>query len=293
MDPLNLKNNRLDIKNKDEKDIEELVSRLESLERENRELRSRLYKLQYRGSFLTSIILASLGGASLLAAYAYNSLVLTFIGLGLVLFGSVIFYALPNRSISIKSLHSTISIIRSLSSILNNLGYKGRAIFFYPTTLSGLANGYTFISKDSNIMLEDEDKLNREEFFYNNGLLIPAHAQSMVKLLEDSLNTNLLTIELPELISKVEQFFIEDLRIIDNITFDIKDDMITVKIDSKEMADVCRKVNSFDNNHLGCIICSSLALMISKVTGIPVVIEESRASVEKIKTVYRLLENGS
>ncbi|GIU71174.1 MAG: hypothetical protein KatS3mg003_0653 [Candidatus Nitrosocaldaceae archaeon] len=291
MDPLNLKNSRLDIK-KDEKDIEGLVSRLESLEKENRELRSRLYKLQYRGSFLISIILTSLGGVSLLSAYAYNSLVLTFIGLGLVLFGSVIFYALPNRSIPVKSLHSTISIIRSLSSILNNLGYKGRAIFLYPTTLSGLANGYTFIPKDSNI-LPSEDRLNREEFFHNNGLLIPAHAQSMVKLLEDSLDTNLLTLELPELIAKVEQFFIEDLRIIDNITFDIKDDMITVKIDSKEMADICRKVNSFDDNHLGCIICSSLALMISKVTGIPVVIEESRASVEKIKTTYKLLENGS
>ncbi|GIU71189.1 MAG: hypothetical protein KatS3mg003_0668 [Candidatus Nitrosocaldaceae archaeon] len=118
MDPLNLKNSRLDIK-KDEKDIEGLVSRLESLEKENRELRSRLYKLQYRGSFLISIILTSLGGVSLLSAYAYNSLVLTFIGLGLVLFGSVIFYALPNRSIPVKSLHSTISIIRSLSSILN------------------------------------------------------------------------------------------------------------------------------------------------------------------------------
>lgn len=53
-------------------------------------------------------------------------------------------------------------------------------------------------------------------------MFIPAYAQSMVRLLEDSLNTNLLTIELSEFIAKVKQIFIEDLRII-NINYRVPD----------------------------------------------------------------------
>lgn len=266
----------------------ELFKKLEVLENENRRLRSSLWNIQFRSSFSLSIVLLSIGGVALLSSYAYDSLTLTFIGLGLILWGAVIFYALPKRVISEKSIFSSISIINSLSTLIQNLGYKGRAIFLHPNTLSGLSNGYVFISTD-NLELPDEEELLKEEFMLKNGLLIPAPSHNMVRLLETELNTNLLTIEVAELQSKVEQFLVEDLRIIDSIKFDIDNNIITVIMNGSNAAHMCRTVNSFDKNHLGCILCSSIALMFSKVTGMPVSIDNSIATSEYIKTTYRLL----
>lgn len=301
MDPLGLKRltgvqNKpeplMEVKKSEDKDDYKLLHKLEELEEENKRLRNQLLNLQFRSSFPLSIVLLSVGGAALLAAYAYDSLILTFTGLGLILWGAVVFYSLPRKMISEKTLYSSVTIIRSLSSIIQNLGYKGRAIFFYPNTLSGLANGYVFIPADDKIELPTEDKFVKEEFMIDNGLLIPAHAQSIVRLFEHELNTNLLTLELADVQSKIEQFFVEDLRMIDGIKFDVRSDMITVTIESSNMAHICREVNNFDENHLGCPLCSSLALMLSRVVNIPVIIEETATGSEKIRTRYRLLENG-
>lgn len=267
----------------------ELFQKLEALENENKQLRSKLWNLQFRSTFPLSITLLSIGAVALLSSYAYDSLILVFIGLGLTLWGTVIFYALPRRVIYEKSLFSSISIINSLYSLIQNLGYKGHAIFLHPNTLSGLANGYLFIPTND-LELPNEDELLKGEFMLKNGLLIPAHAQSMVRLLEDELNTNLLSLELADMQSKIEQFFVEDLRIIDSIKFDIRDNIITVVMSGSNAAHICKTVDGFDKNHLGCILCSSIALIISKVTGMPVIIDKNIATTESIKTTYLLLD---
>ncbi|GIU71714.1 MAG: hypothetical protein KatS3mg003_1193 [Candidatus Nitrosocaldaceae archaeon] len=295
MDPLDLsklKNNSdvVDIKEARRSKEHDLLDKINNLEKENRLLKSRLAKLEYRGSLPLSIILLSIGGLLLLFSYAYESLILTFIGLGLVVWGSILFYSLPKRFVDEKSLVESISIIKSLSYAINAMGYKGKAIFFYPNTLSGLANGYMFIPSDHNVM-PDITILN-EESKIDDGLLIPAHAQSIVKLLEEEFNTNLLMLELAELQNRVEQFFVEELRIIDSIRFSIKEDIITVVIEGNTIVDICKHIKSFDINNIGCPLCASLALMISKVTGIPVTIEDTNVGLEKVKIVYRLLENG-
>lgn len=293
MDPLGLKKLNTSIK-EEVKGVkeDELLLKIKELEKENKNLRSRLWNIEYRGSFPLSMILISIGGLSLLLAYAYESLVLTFIGLGLVLWGSVIFYALPKRFISDKNLFESISMLRALSSVIQNLGYKGKAVFLYPNTLEGLSNGYLFIPINDT-KLPDEDEINKGNFMLRDGLLIPAHSQSIVKLLEDELNTNLLMLELAEMHSKVEEFFIEDLRIVDSINFDVKGNIVSVTIDGTNAAEICRRVNSFDTNSIGCPLCSSIALMLSKVTNTPVIIDETRVGSERIKTRYRLFENGT
>lgn len=281
----------MELENKDKQE-QELLDKIKELENINDDLQKQIRRLKYRGSFPLSIIILSLGALALLFSYIYEALILTFIGIALTIWGSVLFYALPVKFVSNKSLYGSIGSVNTLNNILENLNYKGKAIFLYPNTLRGIANGYIFIAKDNDQRLPSNELLAKERFMYEEGLLIPAHSKSIVKLFEEKYNTNLLLLNLEELFSKLEEFFVEDLRIVDNIKFHNDKNIITMVAEDANMAYICKNVNLHDKNNIGCYLCSSIALMISKVTNMPVIIENTSASNVKIKSVYRVLENG-
>ena len=80
-------------------DLEALNSRLAHLESENYKLREKIWKLQYKSTFPIAITLITTGCISLLSSYLLNATVLTFIGLGLTLWGAVIFYITESKTV--------------------------------------------------------------------------------------------------------------------------------------------------------------------------------------------------
>ncbi|MEM2856686.1 MAG: hypothetical protein QW416_06260 [Candidatus Nitrosocaldaceae archaeon] len=274
------------------KDIEKVIDKISRLEEDNIKLRKELTEIRRRGQLPISIILLSLGALSLIVSYIYEVLILTFIGLGLILFGAVIFYSLPSRFISDKALSLSIDATKSLVYIIQNLGYKGRAVFLYPNTLDGLSKGIIFIPVNDGIDLPNEDELAKMQFMYKEGIAIPSHANSIIKSLEETLNINLIMVDIAELNTKLKQFFVDELRVIDDINIKVENDEIMMNINGKSASEICRSISMVDKNNLGCPFCASVAFMISKITGSPVIIEENRAGSERIKTRYLLLRDG-
>src|SRR5437870_6370860 len=78
---------------------EEIQAIAKKLQSENLVLRKRLWRLQNRSTIPAGIILSSVGAASLLFSYLWNSLILTFIGLGIVLWGILIIYISSSRHV--------------------------------------------------------------------------------------------------------------------------------------------------------------------------------------------------
>jgi hypothetical protein len=274
---------------------EDMKAKIKGLELENFNLRQELRKLRYRGPRGISMILASTGIASLIVSYLYSSLILTFIGLGLTLWSVVIFCVLPSKHVP-ADIFDAMSLhwIKTLDNLLVSLGYKGRPIFHHPKYLGDLAQGYVFVPYDGLHKVPKDQELSLGKLFYDEprGISIVAPSQGLVELFERELNIKFASVDLEYLKENLPRLLVEDLRLIDDISMEYSKGSIQVRIVGRSCAHVCDAINKQTRlgSHLGCPLCSSIALVISKVTGKPVMISESSVKNDSVETNYLMLD---
>jgi hypothetical protein len=285
-------------------DVESIQARLKDLESENLALRERLWRFQYRGTFPTSIILMSIGAACLLISYIQSSLILTFIGLGLILWGVLIIYMSPSRHVRAELLTSISSTMhKSVDNLVTYMGFTGEVVYFHPKSMTGLGQGYIFIPHyaaniDGNSKLK-MDALNLlpynsestvpQIFLDSKGMFLAAPAQGILDLLERELGANLATVNLDFIQRALPKLLIEELKLVDDMSIEESDTGdIVMRVAGGPCIDICHFVNSETRlgNHLGCPLCSVLALVISKVKGKPVSIQGTAFADNTISTTF-------
>jgi hypothetical protein len=253
---------------------EALDSRLTRLESENFKLREKLWKLQYRGTFPIAIALISTGCISLLFSFLLNVTTLTFIGLGLTLWGLVIFYISESKTVPEAVVNKlSFSMLKSIGNIVTGMKHKGKAIFLYAKNLNGLNQGYVFFSyKESQIPSYNE--LDDERIFYYDpkGIFIPAPSNGLVEMCEDQLGVDFATVDFAFLQQHLPKLMIENLRLVDDLTVEETDGIATIRFSGVSCVNLCKSVsmNIKNGNQLGCPLCSAFALMISKVSNAPI-----------------------
>ena len=257
--------------------------------------------LQFTSTLAIGIALIAAGGASLVVSYIFSSVILTLAGLGLVFWGVTILYISPTKYVPENVLGLlSLSTIKSIDRMLINMNYRGKTIFVHPRHLKGLAQGYVFIPYDSSFRgsLPNEEQLAEERMLYEDpkGIFMVAPSQGLVDLVEKELDVNLATVDMEYFKENVPRLLTNNIRIIDSIV--IQDPAGSVRIDvvGDSAAKLCKAVSkeTLIGNHFGCPLCSSVALMVSKVVGKPVAIQESKANdIEgTIATTYRIIDRA-
>lgn len=275
--------------------LQSLERRIKELESDHFDLKEKLWKLRDQGTKSIAIILIGIGGASLLASYLYSSLILTFIGLGLTLWGAVIFYVVPSRHVPEKIMYAVaLQMTKTLDSLLVGIGYKGEAIFYQCKYQDGLSQGYMFIPFDNVHKIPNIHEFRQEKVFYDNpkGISIFAPSQGLVELFEQELNVNFEDVDLVYVQENLTRLLIEDLNLIDDLAIENSNGVIRVTITGKACAYDCDSINEQTQLgiHLGCPLCAALALVISKVAGKPVAIKETNVKNDAIETSYAILD---
>ncbi len=275
--------------------LQSLERRVKELEPDHFDLKRKLWKLRYQGTKSIAIILICIGGASLLASYLYSSLILTFIGLGLTLWGAVIFYVLPSRHVPEKIMYAVaLQMTKTLDSLLVSIGYKGGAIFYQRKYQDGLSQGYMFIPFDNVYKIPKEHEFTQEKVFYDNpkGISIVAPSQGLVELFEQELNVTFENVDLVYVKENLKRLLTEDLNLIDDLTVENSNGIIHARIVGRSCAYNCNSINEHTQlgTHLGCPLCAALAVVISKVAGKPVTIKETNVKNDSIETSYIILD---
>ncbi len=277
------------------------VSASTELRAENSRLKKKLSHLQFMSTLTIGIALIAAGGASLVVSYVFSSVVLTLAGLGLVFWGVTILYISPSKYVPEKVLSLlSLSTIKSIDRMLINMNYRGKTIFVHPRHLKGLAQGYVFIPYDSSFRgtLPNEEQLAEERMLYEDpkGIFMVAPSQGLVDLVEDELDINLATVDMEYLKENVPKLLTNNLRIVDSITIQELPGSVRIDIVGDSAAKLCKAVSkeTLIGNHFGCPLCSSLALMISKVLGKPVAIQENKANDidGTIASTYRIIDRA-
>jgi len=265
----------------------------------------------------TSLTLLGVGAAALITSVIYVSQILAFIGLSLVFFGALLLYIQPEEYTKKTLLDATaLTSLEALSQIMQELNYKGKAIYLPPKYLRDPEANKIYIPKQKDAKLPTPELILKHEsqLFIKNpqGILLTPLGAEMTKLFEKTLGTSFTKVDPEYLQQNLPKVFIEDLEIAEDLEIETKSrkaakkitgsvsligttsDTIHVKITNPILQDMWKE----DRKHyhiyskIGCPICSAIACALTKATGKPITIETLQPSEDGkiIEATYRMLE---
>lgn len=274
--------------------LKSLESRVKQLELENLDLKRKLWKLKLRGRRTIGIMLTSIGGAALVGSYVFSSLILTFIGMGLTLWGAVVFYILPSRQVPEKIITALTLQVKTLDDILVSVGCRGSPIF-YNTHHGNSWRSYIFVPYDSVYKVPEGHESVQEKIFHDisTGISVGAPFQGLAGLFESELNIDFTNVDLDYVQESLSELLVEDLNLIDDLFVENNNGIIHVRMVGKACAQNCELMNKQTHlgYSLGCSLCGVFAIIISKVTGKPVTIQDTVVSDDSIETSYVMVKS--
>lgn len=243
------------------------------------------------------LLLLSCGILLLIVSILSEASILAFVGLGLTFWGALFLFLRSERYVKSKLLDPTMaSTLETLSRILTELGYKGKAVYLPPKYLTDLKSGLVYITERENVRNLPLEEVSEENIFATNpaGIQIKPPGLSLTNLFEEELGTDFMRADLKYLRDNLPKLFIENLEIAQGLEINMNDNLVNIKIKDSVYTDFCRQAEKFSNlcNSIGCPLCSSIAIALTRATGKSVVIEECGYS-EDDKTInvqYRVLE---
>jgi hypothetical protein len=277
---------------------EKLLETIQQLQSEKEALKRTVWKYKRKPSGLAGYILTIVGALALISSVITSSPILAFIGLGLAFWGILLLYIKPTKYIKNELLDTTtISSLTNIDKLITDLKYNGKPIYISPRTLKELKASVVFISATSETTLPPTEEISKEKIFLKNpnGLRLTPPGLALASLIEKEMGTDLSTADIDYLQNNLAKVLIEDLEIAEDFEMEINDDAIHIKIKRPIYRDLCNQVRKLQNicPNIGCPLCSSIACMLTRATGKPVIIEKAESSQEGtiIDIFYRVIED--
>jgi len=264
------------------------------------------------------VIMLLLGTISLTASIGYNSSILAFIGLGLVFWGAILLYIKPAEYARKTLMEAVLSpSLTTLNQMIQDLGYKGDATYLPPKYFANPENTKIYISKYKHTNIPTPEQIQNYEnqpiARTTQGLLITPLGIQLVKLLEESLGTSFIKTDLKNLQQKLPKLIIEDLEIAENLEIQeqngqterkedpsasgtqMKNTTIHAKISRPIFGNMLKDAEDPTQlaSSITCPVCSAIAMAITKATGKPVRITDTKSSEDGnvIETTYEIIED--
>lgn len=237
------------------------------------------------------------GVTALAVSIIYESPILAFVGLGLTFWGALLLFIRPTKLVRVILLESTaLSSLTTIDRIINDLKYEGKAIYLPPRFLKGLKGGTIFVPSRQEIVIPAVEEVAEEKVFLSNpnGICLTPLGLGLANLYEKELGKDFAKVSFNYLQDKLPRLFIEDLEIAEDLEMSMENNVIQVKVTGSIYTELCKEAKKLRNIccSLGCPLCSSVAIALTRATGKPIIIENTNLS-EDDKTIevnYRIIE---
>jgi len=275
----------------------QLIKRIQRLESEKEALRHEPRKHKRSPSETVAYILMLSGIITLVTSIMYSSSILAFIGLGLTFWGALLLFIKPTKYVKANLLDSTaLSSLKTIDQIITDLNYKGKAIYLPPRYLKETKGGTVFIPSKKDLIIPPAEEVAEEKVFLKNpqGICLTPPGLSLANLYEKELGKDFAKLDLNYLQNNLPKLFIEDLEMAEDLEINIEDNMIQVKITRSIYKDLCNEVRKLPKicGSLGCPLCSSIAIVLTRATGKAVIIEKTEVPKDgkTIEAYYGIIE---
>jgi hypothetical protein len=242
-------------------------------------------------------ILMPVGVLALALAIQFDSTILALIGLGLTFWGIIFFYISSNEYVKRVLLDATtLPSLVTLNKIMEELDFKGRAVYLPPKYLTDPNANKVYISKQKNLDMPLPDQISTQETQLftkgNSGLLLTPPGDELTKLFENTLNTNFTGIDLKTLQQNLPKLIIEDLELAQTFDMHIEHNTIRVKMENSIYHAMCKETANLNTSFLGCPLSSALACTLAKTTGEPIIIDTHQVQDNHIELEYSILREA-
>jgi hypothetical protein len=262
-----------------------------------------------------------MGLMALAVSVFYSSSTLAFIGLGLTFWGALLLYIRPEEYTKKDLLAAALtSSLTTLDQMIQELGYKGDAMYLPPKYFANPETTRVYVSKSKRTRLPRRARApkviqrreNQPVAKTTRGILILPSGIQLSRLLEKSLGTSFIRTDLKNLQRKLPKLFVEDLEIAENLEIEAESDMTQRKEDypasltKTKRARVHAKITkplygttfkeaeepSQIASSIGDPICSAIAIAFTKATGKLVKIVDTRSSEDgnTLEASYEIIE---
>ncbi|UCC27844.1 MAG: hypothetical protein JSW29_07250, partial [Candidatus Bathyarchaeota archaeon] len=140
------------------------------------------------------------------------------------------------------------------------------------------------------------EKIGEEVFFKNPlGMCLTPSGVGLANLFEDELGVDFEEVDMKYLQTSFPKLFIEGLEIAKDFEMNKRGKIVKVEIWNSIYKDFCRSARKTLKNScssFACPLCSSIACALTRVTGNPIIIKDSKFSSngEKIEVRYEIIE---
>ena len=273
---------------------EDPLNKFKQYEDEKQELLNELRRLKRKPGATIGYYLLAPGIILLALAILLSHNISAFIGIALTLLGALLLYIRPTRFIRKEILDATINSLESYYHLLIKMGYEGTPQHISPSTLWGQTNTVLYIPKSDDAPKPTDEQLSNNEILINDtqAIKIIPPGQSLSRLIENELQTNLSTVDIKYLQNSLEKALVEGLEIVK--AFQIVPDESTVHVEMKGSIfyDATKKqIESKTMNKMGDPLNSAIACILARSTRKPIVIEniEIEPKEKTVKTDYKIL----
>jgi len=238
---------------------------------------------------LTSYLLIALGAIALFESIHLTSSIFAFLGLGLLFWG-ILFLYIRTEEYTKKALLDALAYSQTaiLNQIIEDMGYKGNAVYLPPKYFINPENIKVYIPKQNETLLPTPEQIQKQEkqaFITNpTGLLITPIGAELTKLFEKTLGINFAMVDVQYLQQNFPSLLIEELEVLQNFEMETETQKITIKIEESTN-------NRQNQNPLTGILASAFACALAKATGNPITIEKQETSPDGKETTieYRIM----
>ena len=274
---------------------------IQALEKEREALKRGLWKQRRRPSGIAGYTLLVLGATFLTLSIIYSSaseaIISALIGLGLAFWGSVLLYITPSSFVRSTLLDSTaISSLATINKIIDELNYEGKGIYLPPTYLRGVKGGTVFIPTTKKITIPPIQEIAEDKVFLKNpgGICLTPLGLGLTNLYEQELGKDFAKTNLDYIQKNLPKVFIEGLQIAEDLEIESKGNKVKAKIKGSIYKDLCKQVEETSPgicSKIGCPLCSSIALAITRSTRRPLIIQEVKptSNGDTVEAEFRLL----
>ncbi len=235
------------------------------------------------------------GFLSIAVSIIYTSSITALIGLALIFWGLILRYITPIKHVPFRYLLVSSSVLMSnIQRTMSEHSFTGKGIYLPPKQLKEVESSLVLIPKSTeNQPAPDAEKQNQLLNSSSDGLFLTPPGADLCRYFEKELGISFLTIDLSFVQNKFPKILFEDLGIAQKASVKIENADVTFDIKGTFFMEDCEQSQKFSVAHdaVGCLLSSSLACALAKVTGkgIAIMREECKGG-QNMLIQYKILE---
>lgn len=241
-----------------------------------------------------NLALVLLGIALALVSFFYASSFLAIVGVTLIFWGAILYYVKPTKLVPFSFVTAVSnSSTDNIDKVLSEINFVQKGYYLPPKSIQNEDVSLVFIPKNPFQPLPTNSDITNGLFTAEkDGLLLTPPGFDLSKMIEQKFGQLFSMIDLQGLQKRLPILLVEELEIAEKVNIYVQNLLVTFEIQGSIFFDECKKTKKYSQAHaaIGCLLSSSLACILAKVTGKAVTIENEEISDKTTIIQFLLIE---